>query len=274
MVLGFATVGLYLFYLAYRYNMLYVTDVEIDTKGMVYPRALQQTLVGVYLLMVCMIGLLAISSGASTEAVGPMILMIICLVFSIIYHLSLNQAIQPLLDFLPKNLESEEQALLAQEATGSSYVPEHGAPVPDGIAEASSTADPNGDPDADPEKGIVNGSSTPPSNEPKPNLLVKFFRPDKHADYHALRQLVPHDFADIGYSPEVERDAYYAPCISAEAPLLWIPRDSAGVSRQEVEHTSRVIDITDEDAWIDDKCNITWNVDSGVPPIYEEKIFY
>ncbi len=41
LVLGFAAIGLYLFYFAYRYNLLYVSNADIDTKGMIYPRALQ-----------------------------------------------------------------------------------------------------------------------------------------------------------------------------------------------------------------------------------------
>jgi len=112
----------------------------------------------------------------------------------------------------------------------------------------------------------------PPRKEP--NLILKFFHPDKYADYATLRKLVPHDFADISYTPEVERDAYRHPSISAQSPLLWIPRDIAGVSRQEIMHTSKVIPITDEDAVIDEKNKITWNEEKGRPPIYEEKIYY
>jgi hypothetical protein len=237
--------------------MLYVTNAQIDTKGMVYPRALQQTLVGCYLLIICMIGLFAIGIGADTASLGPLILMVIFLAFCVIYHGALNAAVQPLLDYLPKSLEAEEEALLAREAAAT-----------DGVTHDNGAGPSNGA-DTDPEKGI-----TVHHAKPKPNLLVKFFRPDIYADYFTLRSLVPQDFADISYEPEVERDAYYQPCISATAPLLWIPRDAGGVSRQEVAHTSKVIDITDEDAYIDDKNKITWNEEKGIPPIYEEKIYY
>jgi len=112
----------------------------------------------------------------------------------------------------------------------------------------------------------------PPRKEP--NLILKFFHPDVYADYATLRKSVPHDFADISYAPEVERDAYFHPSITAQSPLLWIPRDIAGVSRQEVLHTSKVIPITDVDASLDEKNKITWNEESGRPPIYEEKVYY
>ncbi|KAJ0128449.1 hypothetical protein HZ326_28459 [Fusarium oxysporum f. sp. albedinis] len=43
------TIGMGLFYLAYRYNVLYVAEAEIDTRGLIYPQALKQLLSGVYL---------------------------------------------------------------------------------------------------------------------------------------------------------------------------------------------------------------------------------
>ncbi|OJD24661.1 hypothetical protein ACJ73_03973 [Blastomyces percursus] len=264
LVLGFATIGLFLFYVAYRYNMLYVTNSNIDTKGMIYPRALQQTAVGCYLLILCLIGLFAISTGSDRSALGPLILMIIFLVFVVIYHLSLNAAVTPLLKYLPRNLEAEEQDLLARDGS-----PQDGSEPGEKNGVGPST---NGAEDADAEKGI----STPADLLPlKPQgIISKFLRPDKYANYETLRKLVPKDFADISYTPEVEHNAYFHPSVGSQPPLLWIPRDAGGVSRQEVAHTSKVIAITDEDATIDEKNKITWNEEKGRPPIYEEPIYY
>ena len=58
-----------LFYLAYRYNILFVTDTAVDTHGLIYPRALKQLLSGVYIAEVCMIGMFIIS-----KAAGPAVL--------------------------------------------------------------------------------------------------------------------------------------------------------------------------------------------------------
>jgi hypothetical protein len=115
LVLGFATIGLYLFYFAYRYNMLYVSNANIDTQGKAYALALQHITVGCYLLVVCLIGLFAIGTAANRVALGPLILMIILLVFMILYHISLHNALSPLINYLPKNLEAEEQSLLPSE---------------------------------------------------------------------------------------------------------------------------------------------------------------
>lgn len=267
LVLGFATIGLYLFYFAYRYNMLYVSNADIDTKGMIYPRALQQTTVGCYLLMICLIGLFAISTASDRAALGPLVLMILFLVFCVLYHFSLIRAVTPLLLYLPKNLEAEEEALLAGDtsevAVGGSGEEESGPGGPSKDATQPTPVQAN-----------TENSPTTPAPPKEPNFIVKFFRPDKYADYATLRKLVPRDFADISYTPEVERDAYHHPAISSQSPLLWIPRDIAGVSRQEIMHTSKVIPITDEDATLDENNKIAWNEEKGRPPIYEEKIYY
>ncbi|KAL3457212.1 DUF221-domain-containing protein [Aspergillus heterothallicus] len=274
LVLGFATIGLYLFYFAYRYNLLYVSNANIDTQGKNFARALQHLTVGCYLLVVCLIGLFAISSGAASIAVGPLILMIILLVVMVIYHFSLNQALDPLINYLPKNLEAEEEALLSREATFASAAngDEH-----DGITATGSAANGHenghgasvGNVDSA-EKGLT---QTEPV-QPKVNFLTKYLRPDRYAGYEQLRRWVPSATDATTYAPEVEENAYYHPCIAAQPPLLWIPRDEMGISTQEVRHTGRVIPITDEDAWLDEKNNIVWDVDKGVPPIFEEKIYY
>ncbi|CAG8405881.1 unnamed protein product [Penicillium salamii] len=110
LILGFAFLGLYLVYQAYRYNFLFVYDIEIDTKGLVYPRALQHLLTGLYLAEVCMIGLFAIKG-----AIGPLIIMAVFLVGNILAHMSLNEALAPLNSFLPRSLDAEEEMLQEKE---------------------------------------------------------------------------------------------------------------------------------------------------------------
>ena len=254
LVLGFATIGLYLIYLAYRYNLLYVFNANIDTQGLVYPRALQQTTTGVYLSIICLIGLFAIKT-----AIGPLILMIVYLIFIVLFHFSLNSAIDPLLMYLPKSLQAEEESLLSLE---------------DGKT--------NGDPMTD-KKGLQvtandsadnNGKELPPAPHKKPNLITKFLHPEIYTDYQTLRRLVPRGFAEIEYTPEVERDAFYHPAISSATPILWIPKDEMGVSRQECRHSSKVIPMTDEGAGFDENGKMVWDQETARPPIYQEKIYY
>lgn len=240
-----------------------MSNADIDTQGKTFARALQQILVGCYLLVVCLIGLFAIGTGTDPISLGPMILTIILLVTMIIYHVSLNAALDPLINYLPRNLEAEEEALLSQETNGAKG--EY-----DGTASTSAADGQIADNVDSAEKGLTQANPA----EPKANFLTKYLRPDKYSGYHQLRTLVPNGTETVSYPPEVERNAYYHPAISAQAPLLWIPRDEMGISAQEVAHTSRVIPITDEDAWLDEKNHIVWNVEKGVPPIFEEKIYY
>ena len=278
LVMGFATIGLYLFYFAYRYNLLYVSNASIDCQGRGYVRALQQLTVGCYLLIVCLIGLFAIGVGSNRVALGPLILMIIFLVFVIIYHISMNAAMEPLLNYLPKNLEHEEEALLTQDRKH----PASNESVFDHNGDSSASKVNNGGARVDAPLSTVDGAQSEkaltdgplPAKQKKPNFFTRWLRPDKYENYAALRQLVPSEGEPTAYAPEVERDAYFHPAVVAETPLIWIPRDPAGVSRQEVAHTSRVTACTDEDAWLDEKAKIQWNVESGRPPIFEEKPDY
>jgi calcium permeable stress-gated cation channel len=267
-VLGFATIGLCLYYVAYRYNLLFVAQSSVDTKGLSYAKALDHTLVGCYLAVICLIGLTAIQ-----YAVPALALSIILLVVMILYHVSLKAAITPLLYYLPRSLEAEEMALLSNQDTlatmhdgalGQNAMGTRPIDNVDGKGHVNS--------DTINEKS-VNGASNP--HPTKPTRWQKWIRPDIHCNYEAMRKLVPHDFADIHYTPEQERDAYQHPSVTDSVPLLWVPRDIMGVSRQEVLHTNKVTPMTDDGAYFDEKGKIVWDRDSDQrPPIYEEPVFY
>ncbi|KAJ5223267.1 hypothetical protein N7468_007809 [Penicillium chermesinum] len=110
LILGFAFVGLYLVYQAYRYNFFFVYNIDIDTKGLVYPRALQHLLTGLYLAEICLIGLCAIKG-----AIGPVVIMVLFLICNVLAHISLNDALAPLNTFLPRSLDAEEEYLQQKE---------------------------------------------------------------------------------------------------------------------------------------------------------------
>jgi len=250
LMLGFAAIGLWLMYFAYRYNLLFVYTTQVDTLGLVYPRALKHLSVGLYIAEITLIGLFAVS-----EAIGPAILMVIFTIGSILFHLSLNSALGPLLQTLPRSLEVEEEHLMQREANTIRNETSRGM---------KSIKGHDGD--------LIQGTALPAPHK-KPNMITKWLRPDKYSDYHTLRRLVPRDFVTIEYASEVEASAYYNPAVAAEAPTLWVPRDPMGVSRQEVAHTGKVIPISDEDASFDEKGKLFWDPNVR-PPIYQEKVYY
>ncbi|KAG7109428.1 hypothetical protein HYQ45_017894 [Verticillium longisporum] len=105
-VLGFASVGMYVIYLVSKYNLLFVEDSSIDTRGLCYPRALKHLLFGLYLSEICLVGLFVLRS-----AFYPMIFMIIFLIFTALFHYSLSEALAPLLANLPRTLALEIEEL-------------------------------------------------------------------------------------------------------------------------------------------------------------------
>lgn len=254
-MLGWATVALGLFYIAWRYNIFFVTDTQIDTRGMIYPRAMKQLFTGLYLGEVCMIGLF----GASV-APGPLVLMVILLIFTVLFHISLNSALDPLINNLPMTLMAEEESRLL-------------GPQP---AVANNGHD-NGHDHA--EKGVhkdeTYAEAEMASHMPKRgNVFTKFLKPWIYADYDTLRALVPRTAILEQYTDEVSANAYYPPTVTSGTPLLWIPSDAAGVSKQEIAHTSRVIPITDEGCELNEKGKLVWDTEASRPPVWEEKIYY
>lgn len=247
-MLGFATIGIAIFYAAWRYNIFFVTDTAIDTRGLIYPRALKQLFTGVYIAELSMIGIFATS-----VAIGPLILMIIYLVFTALLHVSINHAIDPLLYNLPRTLAEEEAA---RSRNG-------------GTLENGEKGVHNG------ENGS-NGSSPRATGEKKVGLFAKFLKPWQYCDYEAMRKLVPQHGPEAygSYAAEVERDAYYPPSVTSATPLLWIPEDALGISKQEIRDTSKVIPITDEGCTLTDKNKLEWDEETVRPPVWEEKIYY
>jgi len=58
-IVGFSAVGFFLFYVSYKYNMLWVVDqpVALDTGGIIYNKALTSVFTSLYLAEVCLAGL-------------------------------------------------------------------------------------------------------------------------------------------------------------------------------------------------------------------------
>lgn len=249
-MLFWSTVGMGLFYVAYRYNVLYINETAVDTRGLIYPRALKQLLTGVYLAEICMVGLCAVS-----QAFWPLILMVVFLILTVLFHITVQSALDPLLYNLPRTLQAEEESLMQSEAADRQV--EDG---PDGVASGQQD----------------DGPKSVGEAMPKGNLLSKFFMPWRYTSYRHLRKLVPRQEFDLDhlYEEQTEANSYYPPSVTDSPPLLWIPEDTAGLSKQEITLTSRVCPITDAGCTLDDKNNIVWDTEGARPPIWEEKTPY
>ena len=98
-----------LFWIVYRYNLLFVTNFKFDTGGLLFPRAINQLFTGLYIMEVCLIGLFFLVQNEKGEvACFPQaIIMIVVAALTFLYQRTLNKSFGPLLTYLPITLEDD-----------------------------------------------------------------------------------------------------------------------------------------------------------------------
>ncbi|KAF1966987.1 DUF221-domain-containing protein [Bimuria novae-zelandiae CBS 107.79] len=250
LVLGFAGVGLAFFYFSYRYMLLFTVSPKIDTKGHCYTLALQQILGGIYIAELCLLGLFGLR-----QAKGPSIMMGLLFLITILFNATTNKYFDPLEKFLPADLNTEEEG--------------EDAPLLS---------------DRDTEEGLIEShvhrivERTPiPSTYLSP--LARFFEPQRYASHRAMRAWLHEgskwDEDDVPqYSEEQLRKAYLDPAFTSQTPLVWLPRDEAGVSKKAAQDLEgNEVEASDEGAWVDEKGKVRWNTDDfGKVPIFKEGV--
>lgn len=112
----FAIITFSLLWVAHRYNMLYVTRFKTDTGGVLYPRAINQTFTGLYVMELCLVGLFFLAEDETGKNVcfPQGIIMVITLILTALYQYVLNSSFGPLLRYLP--ITFEDEAVLRDEA--------------------------------------------------------------------------------------------------------------------------------------------------------------
>ncbi|KAG5958660.1 hypothetical protein E4U57_001208 [Claviceps arundinis] len=327
LVLIFAAGGMFITQTVWKYNLMYVLDSDKDSKGLFYPRALIHLTIGLYLAEMCLIGLLALKS-----AYAPLALMVLFFIFTGLVHISLSDAIAPLLLNLPQTLPLEEEiqaeekakTLRAREVAQARLDTGGGGGGGDTVAGAANdyydteqtfgdeeqvaqNAD-NDETDAENEgtdsgdehqitgtramEGAASIGATlkewlhhksqqkldvtiqqsgvktllskldfwthdKHTSDQPPGFLARWLHPEEYEDFVALRKSIPSErFPAVLYPSDFEKRCYLPPEMWAAKPMLWIPRDKARVSRQEVAHTKKYTPISDMGAVLDDKGRI------------------
>ncbi|KAK0631127.1 hypothetical protein B0T17DRAFT_530219 [Bombardia bombarda] len=318
LILVFAGLGMMFVRFVYRYNLIYVYDSDPDTIGLFYPRALMQLLVGLYIAEICLVGLFALKG-----AIGPLLLMVTFLIFTALVHISLNEAIAPLLDNLPRTLALEKDlGLMANDSStdvGSGEVrPEEGSgglaanyydvdehfgdePEPPPIDEnldndiqlrgvegisgfrysiqewTKSALKARLKKDAE-ESGFTRiltkiKDMITPDPKKEPNILMRWLHPEIYEDYRVLQRIINPGPDGFELPEDYVRRAYWPPEMWTPAPKLWIPKDEARVSRQEVAHTKDSIPISDQACWLKGKKRqVRFDVEDS--PLIEPRILY
>lgn len=315
LILAFAALGFGFTYLVYKYDLIYSLNSDLDTKGLVYPQALVQLMVGLYLAQVCLIGLFTLQS-----AFGPMGLMLILLILSIVFHISLNDAFQPLFSGFPRTLTLDEkdlrQATASPPADGhdSAMSHAHGAAadyynMEEGENDSTTDTQTHETEDTGIETRGMEGVGTftasvleimrsgtirkvqekakasrmphafqrlshwlAPGERSEVTWWTKWLHPQTHDNLHALTNVLRNDLEPFEYQEHWVRHAYSQPEMWMPAPKLWIPRDDARVSRQEVAHTRGIVPIFDGSARLNKKGWVIADLDNS--PLREPKILY
>jgi hypothetical protein len=245
-----------LFYLAYRYNVLYVAETQIDTCGLIYPQALKQLLSGIYLAEICLVGMFTVS-----KAVGPAILMAVFLVLTILCHISLFKALNPLLRGPPMCPPYEEEG-----ASGSQQRKQEDGQVQSSASSAS----------------INTGESSMTSEHAnygskniftEANFNFERLKSWFYIDFTCVDQLVHHEGHKGQYNPEEPEDhAYVPPSVTSQTFPLWIPADGTGISKQEVLNTSEVTPISNKGCRLNSRNKIEWDSERPQPPERHDQV--
>jgi hypothetical protein len=261
LVLGFATVGLGLLYVAYRYNMFYVYNTRIDTKGAFYARALGQLMVGVYLGELCLLGLFGIGIGSELTAIGPVVMQVVLIVATIVFHIVLKRKVAPQVKRLPLEEPSHSQ---------------HGTDVERGGQRIVSNVLSDSEHRNHEAIGPMSHSLDARAKQP---FYTRIFTMRQCSVAQITASLAPHFKHPVpDYTKQEVLEAYLHPALIAPEPVVWLARDPAGVSRKECDELRQSIDgveVTDQGAVMNEKGKVEWIDESVVDaPLWERSVVY
>ena len=286
-IIVFAIITFTLLWIANRYNMLYVSRFQLDTGGILYPTAINQTFTGLYVMELCLVGLFLLVQDANghSACVPQGIIMIVAMGFTALYQVLLNISFAPLLYHLPVTVEDEavlrDEAFERVQARRIGLNEEAGQPE-DPVAPFSgadielSTLDESSKTNKfakfNPVNIVQGASSLAVRSGQTFNSKVKghkseagssadagkaqFMRKRTHRDIETQKKMA--DALYGGFADEIEdltpeerdilvKNAFQHYALRARRPVLWIPRDDIGVSDDEVRRTR---EYSNSNIWI------------------------
>jgi len=206
---GFIVLAFFLFYQLYKYLFLYqfTQPPSMDTGGLYYPKAMQHLFVGMYVQQICLCALFFLfrdengDAGATPEG----ILMVVLILFTVGYHILINNSYGPLIRALP---------LTIADRTDES---------------GDSTAANNGQRGDTIDSAIGESSSDPRSK----NLLQDPQSPDSAPDSKAAAF-----FDDLFFARHSDGTVDYGfahPALTRPQRVVWIPEDTLGLGKEETQ---------------------------------------
>ncbi|RDL31437.1 uncharacterized protein BP5553_09646 [Venustampulla echinocandica] len=298
-IIVFAIITFTLLWIAQRYNMLYVSRFQLDTGGLLYPRAINQTFTGLYVMELCLVGLffLVRDEDGNLTCATQAIIMIVAAALTVLYQYLLNMSFSPLFRHLP--ITFEDEAVLRDQAFERAQARrlglndedvEAGPRDKDDAIELTRLTSPDKRTKFNP-VNMVQGAGSWAMNSGR-NIKSKTFGPGndhtkppnlrkrKHRDAEEQKKIadalyggIADDIEDL--TPD-ERDvlvrhAFQHYALRARKPTIWIPGDDIGVSDDEVRRTrgfaGQNIWISNVGAALDGKCRVVYGRN---PPDFSE----
>lgn len=313
-ILLFGACGFLLLYIAYLYNLTYVWQEASDARGVHYPRAMYQTIVGLYIGQICLLGLFAVGKGW-----GPIVLQAIGLAVTTIIHLYFNKTFDKLMRVVPVDTMKSSDGISDTPSYKNIYQQSSCAPIEEnhephklfGSSRAHLALKSSGYASSSPlakdvsyrdsfhsDNTLENEDAPIRTSSPRKDINVldttelladghvkkipqvsswkRFFLPHIFLSFKAVKHRIPEIYnledPDKLKDEDDIRNAYNFPAVSAELPVLWLPRDPHGISTYLIDDIASVIQASDEGAVINEDGKITI---LGNPPkegLVEEKI--
>ena len=298
----FVIVTFSLFYFTYLHNFLYVYEFPTDTGGLAFPRAIYQTMTGIYFGEICLLGLFFITSGARAQGV----VMVVVLIITILFQIKLQSMFDPLITYLPIDIQEELAAEVQQQKVEVGRNPEDEEEfqtqrqTKQSITDTNPSVTPETPPppkleklpfetpeaqlaeqaDVEEEEAVQSDSRWSRSNivgnikrvNHKINISIPGLKKrtkSEDDDEENVDTALARKFTHELTHEELTALAFQHEALRARPPILWVPEDELGIARDEIQHTKAEcgdeIQMTCAGAVLDNKGKIVW---SKNPPDY------
>ncbi|KAL8713137.1 MAG: hypothetical protein Q9220_002658 [cf. Caloplaca sp. 1 TL-2023] len=275
--LGFSA-SILIQYLRILHNYYFVQRNKIDTHGLLFNNAMSQLFAGIYVMEIGLIGLFLLVRDADENVAckSQATIMIVTLILTAVFHFVMEQHLRPLYEFLPVTVEdsavdAERRLLLSRENADGSLEDQRGNDSNDSQHTKSDTS-----PDIDGTKAPPTQTMSNTASEArkalsgmKKNTAAKITDFQHHlsrgAGLSRRREVgdqlaaaiagYPDELTDLNAAERAAqlKAAFQDPVTRESAPVIWIPQDVAGVSKEVVAQASRYgrfLQYSDEGAYL------------------------
>lgn len=262
-ILIFGAFTMFMVYIAYCHNLVYCLGFAPDGRGMYYRNAVSETMIGIYLGQICILGIAVFGKGW-----GAIVLAVIGLVVTILWHLHLNKTYHHQLKYVSMDAMRPLDGITdTPSAKGpTEYVAKV---VNKSRGHASKTNlllehQENKDLKQELQEDVGNqATQIVPLLADRDfkeigfyNPLVRYFRFDIFANFRHAKTDLPPDYYDDPAPEADDRHAYDSPLALAKCPGVWIPRDPMGLSDIEVARLATAVEASNKNAAFNEKGEI------------------